>query len=275
MKELRGRNALVTGASRGIGVHIARALAAEGCNLVLAARSAGPLEALAAELDGVTVIAVPTDLADPAARASLVAAAEQLGPIDILVNNAGIENAAAFHTLDDDAIRRFLLVNLEAPMLLSRAVLPGMLERDRGHFVHMASIAGLTATAFGEGYGASKHGLVGFHRALRASLQAEGRGVSSSLVAPGFVSEVGMYESMVADGGATSPLLMGTVPPEAVARAVVQAIRRDQSEVVVMSGPFRLFLALQALFPRVTEWVAHRIGAYEVFRGAAKGRGQT
>ncbi len=136
MKELRGSTAVVTGASRGIGVHIARALAEQGVNVSLAARSESDLEVVCKEMTalGVKAIATKCDVSDAADRARLIERTEaELGPIDILVNNAGIETAARFETADPDDLVHTLEVNLVAAMLLTRAVLPGMLDRKRGH----------------------------------------------------------------------------------------------------------------------------------------------
>ena len=277
MKDLAGRVAILTGASRGIGVLIARQLAARGVHLALAARDAAALEALRDELvaSGARAIAVPTDVSDPAALAALVAATEeQLGPVDLLVNNAGIENAAAFEVLEPSEIDRFLAVNLAGPLHLARLVLPGMLARDRGHIVNVASLAGLGPTAFGECYAATKHGLVGFTRSLRASSQASGSAVSASAVCPGFVRDVGMYHQMREDGGRAAPAILGTCSPDAVARGVVRAIERDLPDVIVNPGPMRLFFAIQATLPRFFEWVLLRIGAHGVFASTAEARGQ-
>ena len=179
MKELAGRVALVTGASRGLGRHIARTLAGQGMDLVLAARAVEPLETLRAEIAalGVQAMVVPTDVTDPAQLDGLVARAlAELGGVDLLVNNAGIEQIAAFDQVSVAAIDRVIDVNLRAPMRLTRLLLPSMIERGRGHIVNMASLAGHGAAAFNEPYGATKHAMVGFTQAFRASAQAAGWG---------------------------------------------------------------------------------------------------
>jgi short-subunit dehydrogenase len=273
MQDLTGRTAILTGASRGLGAHLARALSAEGVRLVLAARNAQALQALADELPGESLV-VPTDVASAEDRARLVEQAEGFGDIDLLINNAGIEHAAAYEQQDPAQLQQTIAVNLEAPMLLTHAVLPGMLQRDRGHLVHMSSLAGLAPTPYGEAYGATKHGLVGFHRALRSSLKLRGSNVRSSVICPGFVRDVGMHVDMKADGGAASPAVMGTVSPEKVVRATLRAIRRDRPIEIVSNGPFWPVLVLQDLFPDLVDAASARLGAYEVFRGTAKGRGK-
>lgn len=277
MRELRGKIAIVTGASRGIGVYIARALADRGVDLALAARSAEELEAVRAEVAGrgVRAIAVPTDVTDDAALATLLRRCEdELGPPDLLVNNAGIEIAAAYEELSVEELDRFLAVNLRAPMLLTHRVLPGMVARGRGHVVNIASIAGLAATAFGESYAATKAGIVGFTRSLRASEDVMESGVSASVVCPGFVSDVGMYDRFEDDAGVRAPVLLGTTRPEHVAAKVIRAIEKDLPEVIVNPGPLRLMLAVGFVFPRLFGWISKTIGSHRVFLATAVARGR-
>ena len=145
MNELRGRNVIITGASAGLGVRVAKALAAEGMNVVLAARRAEELEQVANEIRslGVKAVAIPTDVSDDAQLKSLVERTmTEFGSIDVLVNNAGIEAFRSFHELDPADIRRTIDVNLTATLLLTRYVLPHMVQARRGHIVNMASTAG-------------------------------------------------------------------------------------------------------------------------------------
>jgi short-subunit dehydrogenase len=167
LKRLQGRTAIITGTSRGIGPYIAGSLAKEGVNLVLAARSAEELEQVATELrtDDIRVITVPTDVADHEALKCLVAAAErELGEIDILVNNAGFDWQIPFHRLSFEDVERSVQVNLMAPIDLTHLLLPGMLERGRGHIVNVSSIAGYVGFPYTEAYAAAKSGLIGFTR---------------------------------------------------------------------------------------------------------------
>src|SRR5690348_15203897 len=125
------RNAIVTGASRGIGVHLARALAERQLDLLLVARSAPELERLAEELRGpdrrIAVAAI--DLSQPGAATRIAAIAEaELGGVDVLVNNAAVELQRRFHALELDEIEHVLRVDLTAPLELARVLLPGMLE---------------------------------------------------------------------------------------------------------------------------------------------------
>jgi short-subunit dehydrogenase len=278
MFEIENCRAVLTGASRGIGVVIAEALADAGAELVVAARSAQELDEVAERVSrrGRRVVAVPTDVADQAALERLVASARrELGGIDLLVNNAGIETFAYYEDLSVAEIDRYLAVNLRAPMQLSRMVLPEMLERNRGHLVHIASLAGLGPTPYGEPYGATKAGLVGFSRSLRASLQSRGKTVGSSVVCPGFVVDTGMYANAQRDYGAQAPAQMGKCTPQAVADAVISAIEEDQAEVIVNSMPVRPLLAVGAVSPRLLEWLTKKFNAEKVLREVADGRRAT
>jgi len=273
--KLESAGAVVTGASRGIGVTLAEALAARGVRLVLAARSAASLEEVRERLAkiGAKVAIVPTDVSDSRALEELVArAAEELGAIDLLVNNAGIEHTSHFEheTLED--IERMLRVNLFGPMALTRLVLPDMIARDRGHVLCVSSLAGLGPAAFSEAYCASKHGLVGFTRSLRASLQARGSRVSASVVCPGYVRDAGMFADTSREHGVTAPASAGTSSPADVARAAIRAIERDVPEVVVSPRPIRPLLALGAVWPRLVERIVNALRANEAFRTVADRR---
>lgn len=259
MKDLKGRTAIVTGASAGLGVRVARALAAEGMNLVLAARSVAALEAVAAELRGLGVkaIAVPTDVADGQQLTRLVErTVSELGSIDVLVNNAGIEAFRPFHELDADDIRRTIDVNLTATLQLTRLVLPHMIQARRGHIVNMASTAGKQGPAFGAAYGASKAGMIAFTQSLRT--EYHGTGVSASAVCPGFASDGGIYEVIRQRIGKGTPWYVGSTTAEAVARAVVKAIKRDRPDVIVNIPALRPVFVLCQAFPRIGEWIVRK-----------------
>jgi len=273
--KLDGAGVIVTGASRGIGPCVAEALAARGAKLVLAARSAEGLEEVRARLakSGASVTVVPTDVGDRASLEALVAKArEALGAIDVLVNNAGIEQTSHYQDESLDQVERVLRVNLLGPMTLTRLVLPDMIAQGRGHVVNVSSLAGLAPTAFGEAYGASKHGLVGFTRSLRASLQAQGSRVSASVVCPGYVREAGMFADATRTYGVKAPATLGTSSPEDVARACVRAIERDRPEVIVAPRPIRPLLVLATISPRLLEWLTRTLRANEAFRSVADRR---
>lgn len=270
MKTLAGRTALVTGASAGIGLHVARALAAERMNLVLAARSTDKLEHLAAALraDGTSVIAVPTDVTVAADRERLVSSAiREFGRVDVLVNNAGVDLFRRSHLLDPAEIEQTIQTNVTAALVLTRLVLPHMLQCGRGHIVNMSSTAGKHGPAFGAVYGASKAALIAFTQSLRGEYR--GTGISASAICPGFTDEGGIYERMKQTLGRGTPPMMGRTSSAAVARAVVRAVKRDSPEVAVNFPPMRPVFVLAELFPRLGEWLV-RQGTHRFLRRVAQ-----
>jgi short-subunit dehydrogenase len=186
--KLPGARVVVTGASRGIGAALATELSARGARVVLVARSAEPLEKLAAELGGESF---PADLTDASALEPLARRIEAAGPIDVLVNNAGVDLTGDLVALPADEIARLLAVNLCAPILLSRAVIPGMLQRGRGHILNVSSLAGTNALPGLTPYSASKAGLSHFTAGLRAELK--GTPITTTL------AELGPIESTMID----------------------------------------------------------------------------
>ena len=201
MKIQPGDTVLLTGASGGLGRFIARALVGHRVRQMLVAHPGINLEELQREIKnlGGESLVITTDLRDPAQRRQLVQETRrQLGPIDILINNAGVEFTSAYHDLSEENIYETLRVNLEAPMILTRLLLPEMLERKRGHIVNISSLAGKSGPAFQEPYAATKAGLINFTASLRATYRDSG--VSASAVIPGFV-EAGIYAKLKAKSG--------------------------------------------------------------------------
>jgi NAD(P)-dependent dehydrogenase (short-subunit alcohol dehydrogenase family) len=180
--------ALVTGAGRGIGREIALTLAREGCHVAVAARSSDQVHATAAAVANLGVQTVPLvlDVTDAGAVMRGVASiAASLGPVDVLVNNAGIGESSPLAQVTLADWRRHLDVNATAPFLCTRAVLPGMLDRNSGRIVTVASTAGRAGTRFTAAYTASKHAAIGLMRAVAA--EVGGTGVTANAVCPAFV----------------------------------------------------------------------------------------
>lgn len=266
LHELRDRTAILTGASYGVGPHIARALAGAGVHLALTARSAEPLERLAAELGstGVRAVAIPADVTDGGQRDALVArATEALGPIDILVNNASLLDAGRLHTRSAATVRAVLETNLIAPMLLTRRVLGDMLARGRGHVVQVASMAGKIGLPYSSTYTASKHGLVGFSQSLQGELR--GTGVQASVVCSGFIAGDGMWARL---DRRIHPAF-GLSRPERVAHAVLRVLRRGSVEVLVNPLPVRPAIAAWALAPGLARGMFRALGIDAFMRGVA------
>lgn len=272
MKDLKGRTALVTGASGGLGTHIAKRLAREGMHVAVSGRRELELGRVADELRqlGVRAAAVPADLGDLANIDSLVDGVEaELGPIDLLVNNAGVENVGAFTSYQREELTSMVDVNLTAPLLLTHRLAPGMLQRERGHVVFIASVAGKVGPAFNEPYAATKAGLVGLTQSLRAEyLNAP---VGFSVICPGFIAGDGMYARMAQEGH-RSNRMMGETSTEKVSNAVVRAIREDRAEMIESGVPLRPMLALAQLSPGLVERVAPRFGVTDLFHRLAVSR---
>ena len=267
MKQIGGKVALVTGASRGLGKHIAETLFDHGLKVVVTARNADELEGVRAAFDrtGKRSMAIPGDITNAAHRAALVTAIqERFGALDILVNNAGNDHPERFVDTSLDRIEAMFDLNVTALMDLTRLVLPGMLSRGEGHVVNMASVAGLAPVPFAANYSATKHAIVGFSQSLRYEVANEGVGVS--VVCPGFVREAGLFHENT--GGETSQ--QPTVSPQQVADAVVGAIRGNKDRVIVSPPMLKLTPVVNGLSPAVTAMAARMTGSYEAMRGIAQ-----
>lgn len=258
--ELRGSRVLVTGATGGLGQAIARELRTRGAELVLSGRKAEVLEELAAEVDATTVAA---DLSRTEEVDRLV---ETAGRVDVLVANAGLPASGDLLDFSAEEVSRAIAVNLQAPILLARAVAPQMLERGRGHIVVMGSVAGITASGGTSIYNATKFGLRGFSWGFREQLRDSGVGVS--IVEPGFVRDAGMFA--IAD--TKLPRGVRTVTPEAVARGVAGAIERNKGEVVVAPFELRLGAAFGSVFPGLAATVQRLAGGRQVVDSLAEGQ---
>lgn len=227
-KSLEDRVALITGASRGIGLAIARHFARLGAKLAICGRDARSLDSAAAELrrEGVTVSAVPADVTRPSDLAALVQKTESAaGPIDILVNNAGIGSFAPVQEASESDWDAVLNTNLKAAFLLSKAVASGMIRRRRGHIINIGSLAGKNTFAGGAVYCSSKWGLLGLTGCMAEDLRPYGIRVSA--ICPGSVAT----EFSPHTGRDTSKMLRPEDVAHAVATIVTQAPQSFISEI--------------------------------------------
>lgn len=190
MSTLTGRRAVITGGAAGIGAAIARAFAAEGAHVVIADLDGGAAQALATELGGE---AWEVDLMDTAALEDLDLHA------DILVNNAGIQRVAPITEFEPEMWRKIHTLMLEAPFLLIRAAMPGMIERGFGRVINLSSVHGIRASAYKSAYVAAKHGLEGLSKVT--ALEGGEHGITSNCLNPGYV-RTALVEKQIADQAA-------------------------------------------------------------------------
>jgi NADP-dependent 3-hydroxy acid dehydrogenase YdfG len=238
---LAGEVAIVTGASSGIGAATARELGRRGAAVVLAARRADALEgqAQAIRAAGARALAIPTDVVDSAQLAQLVErVTATFGRVDVLVNNAGAGWSRPLASSRPDQLIGLVEVNLLGAMLLTRAVLPGMLERRHGAIISVGSLSGRVAME--PVYSATKYGLRGFSLSLRRQLA--GTGVSVSLVSPGKVRTAMTNQ---ADGRLPGP--------DMVATAIADLVAHPRREVIVPGRHYAIAWLEQAL-PRMADF---------------------
>lgn len=197
---LRGKTALITGSTSGLGKGIAETLAASGAHIVLTGfGDPGEIETLRSGLaraHGIEVRYLPADLTQPGEVAALVErAAREFGAIDILVNNAGTQFVAPLAEFPEEKWNLLIALNLSAPFHATKAVLPGMRARGWGRIVNIASAHGLVASPFKAAYVASKHGLIGLTKVT--ALETAREGITCNAICPGFV-HTAVVESQIA-----------------------------------------------------------------------------
>ncbi len=217
---LAGKRALVTGSTSGIGLAVARALAAAGAKVMLngsrTAADAEPLRAALATETGVDIGYTAANLALPAAARELVEATiAAFGGVDILVNNAGIQHVAAVDAFPDETWDQLLALNLSSVFHTTKAALPGMKERGWGRIVNIASAHGVIASPFKAPYTASKHAVVGFSKAV--ALEVAEQGITCNALCPGYV-RTPLIEKQVADQARVH-----NMPEDRVIREVILA----------------------------------------------------
>ncbi len=236
---------IVTGASSGIGAATAREFARHGAHVILAARR---VEELAIQEQTITTegnhaLAIPTDITDATQVTQLIKQTlEQFGRVDVLVNNAGIGRLRPYYKEPEEYINQVIDVNLRGAMLMTHAVLPGMLERRHGAIISVASVAG--CVALNPLYSGTKFGLRGFSLALRSDLLRSG--ISVSLVSPGFIDT-----SM--NKGSRLPM----PGPELVARTIANLVVKPRREVIV-PGYYRPLVTIANTFPWLVDLAMSR-----------------
>lgn len=259
---LAGSRALITGATGGIGMAIARRLHDRGATVLLSGRQADVLERLQAEL-GERAEVLVSDLAD---RDQVAALPGRAGKVDVLVANAALPASGPLTGFAPAEIDRALDVNLRAPIVLARDLVPAMSERGYGHLVFVSSLSGKAGSAGSSLYSATKFGLRGFAQGLHEDLRSAG--VGASTVFPGFIRDAGMFH----ESGAKLPRYVGTRRPDHVARAVVRVIERGKLEIDVAPLGLRVGTALAGLAPATVGALQRRFGSHEIAAEIARGQ---
>ncbi len=258
MTTIAGTTALITGGASGIGRLIAERLARKGARVVIWDLDPERTEAAADDLrarTGAQVVGYACDVTD---RAQVYATADRVradvGGVDVLVNNAGIVSGRPLLEIPDEKIERTFQVNTLALYWVTKAFLPGMLERNRGHVVTVASAAGLVGVSRQTDYSASKHAAVGFDESLRVELAHLRSKVVTTAVCPYYIN-TGMF-----DGVRTRvPFLLPILEQEDVADKIVAAIERNR-RLLTLPPIVRLLPALRVLPPRVFDKIMDLMG---------------
>lgn len=250
--EIRGSIAVVTGASSGIGRATALALAKSGAHVVVAARREEKLRELESfiEENGGKATSVACDVTRPEDLRRLAAVVrEGLGRCDILVNSAGIPAGASFEDLTYERIEEVVATNLTSVLLATKAFLPMMLKRRRGHIVNISSIAGRHAVPGAAIYSATKHAVVAFSESMNHETSRDG--VLITAICPGFVDTEGFPQKDLPDAI--------IIPMKVVTRAIMRTIERGRAPLITVprwAGAFEFF---RVAVPGPYRWVAGRV----------------
>lgn len=260
MSGLASKVVWITGASSGIGEALAYAFAQRGSKLILSARRESELARVRAACPHPTDVHIlPVDLEQIDEIPAKAAEAHKLfGTLDILVNNAGITQRSLAIEAPVSVDERILRVDYLAPVALTKAVLPRMIEKKSGRIVVISSVAGFVGTPLRSSYAAAKHALRGFFDSLRAEVWRDGIGVT--LVYPGYIRTPITLHALGPDGqpyGKIDPGQQQGMDPEACAKRIVRGIERSKNEIYV--GGTEIFaIYLQRFFPGLTARIVRK-----------------
>jgi all-trans-retinol dehydrogenase (NAD+) len=258
MSEIRGRHIVVTGGASGLGRLLVRALAGLGGRVTVWDVHAENLASTLAELAQLGPEKSHGFLCDVSNRARVYEAATATtaaaGPVDVLVNNAGVVSGRALLDIPDESIERTFAINTLSLFWVTKAFLPAMIERNRGHIVTIASASALIGVARLTDYAASKWAAMGFDESLRAELRQAAPGVMTTVVCP-FYIDTGMFHGVKT----RFPRLLPILQPDEVARRIVDSIRRDRRRLVM--PPLIATVPLMRMLPvRAFDWIANFLG---------------
>ena len=251
----------ITGASSGIGAEMATRFAAEGAHVVISSRNRDALSRIGAKCNGPgETMALPLDVTD---EGMLVAAVQQVvgrfNQVDILINNAGLTQRAPILETSLNVYRQIMDVNFFGPLMLSKALLPVMLDRGAGQIVCVTSVAGKYGSPMRSGYNAAKHAAHGFFDSLREEVSA--RGIDVTLIVPGAVKTDISLNALRGDGSRYNkldPFLAMGMEPSECARRIINAVHGRKREVMIATGVARRNVWLKRLSPELLSWVNRR-----------------
>ena len=252
--DIQNKNVLITGASRGIGRYIAYAIAKRGGNVALLALPSDikRLQNLEKKLTrfNTKVKYFAADLSDYKQLSDAVEnVSKEFGHIDILISNAAIESIGVFERQTEQMIMDSIAVNLTAPILMTKKLLPKMISQGAGHVVVLSSYAGKIGSPYQSVYSATKAGLIKWVIGMNRELK--GCGVSFSVISPSYVSQSGMYSNILnkSTDKLNTPKIAGEVTPHEVVKAVICSIQKNRTDVIVGSPFLRIFATINELMP--------------------------
>lgn len=261
-KNFQQQRIWITGASSGIGEALAKAFHGAGARLVLSARRKEELERVQAACGGEPVTrTLPVDLTRTAELAGIAHQAQSIfGGLDMVVHNAGISQRSLVKDTDPDVDRRIMELNFFAPVVLTKALLPEMLERGSGHIVVISSLVGKFGTPLRSAYAASKHALHGFFDSLRAEVSRDG--IHVSIVCPGYIHTQVSVHALVGSGtehGKMDRLIEQGMDPDLCAAHILRGLRRRKHEIYVAAGREKYAVYIKRFFPRIFDRMVTRL----------------
>jgi all-trans-retinol dehydrogenase (NAD+) len=259
MTRLADSTVLITGAASGIGRRMALLAADAGARVIGWDLDGPALADLARDRPG-RIEPFVVDVTDAAAvRRVAGEVVEQVGPVDVLILNAGVVSGGRLLELSEAAIRRVLDVNVAALFWCTKAFLPGMIERGRGHIVTIASIAALAPLPGLTDYNASKHAAYGFAETLRTELAEDAPGVRTTVVLPQVI-DTGMF------AGVTTPRVFPPLDPDRAAAAILGAVERNRQRLLLNRAALLTAYAIRPLPPRLADAVVRVFGGFDGMR---------
>ncbi|RWS10455.1 dehydrogenase/reductase SDR family protein 7-like protein, partial [Dinothrombium tinctorium] len=256
---LKGKVALITGGSSGLGEALAHALYKCGCKVIIAARSIDELHRVKRELldsncdNAFEPKILSLDLQDlQNIPAKAKEAIEMYGPIDILINNAGVSNRGTVEGTDVDVYQRVMTVNFFGQIALTKEIMIPMIEKKSGHIVVISSVQGKMSIPFRSAYSASKHALQAFFDSLRAELS--GKGINVCVISPGYINTSLSVNALTGSGSKYGILDKNTasgMDPFTVANYIVDCIVAKEEEVVIAPSYVKLAIILRTLLPDI------------------------